>query len=302
MLSKEQLAKFDKEGFLVLENFFNSEQCLKMYQEAGKVIEQIIDNEDLEQISTFPFVSKGDTPSKGNFDYFEQSASDIKLFLNKKEFTAESHHDTQAKARVIRKRANRLGHALHALNPVFREITFSPEVKEVVKSLNFRKPIVCQSMYLMMQSPEGPSSTGHQASTYVIVEPSKLVGFWVAVTDCTVENGCLEVIPGSHKKGGLKNKFIRNPNKKEWEEGKRFVYTEGKAEYPQEGYVPIPLKAGAVLLMDGFLVHRATNCTASEPRNVFAFHVYDSDKAEFSKENWMAFNPKTFLPFEEHEK
>jgi len=288
-------------GFLVLENFFNSDQCLRMYQEAGKIIEKVIDDEDLEQIPTFPFVSKGDTPTKGEFDYFEQSASDIKLFLNKKEFAAESHHDTDAKARVLRKRANRLGHAMHALNPVFKDITFCKDVQEVIKSIGFHKPIVCQSMYLMMQSPEGPSATGHQGSTYVIVEPSKLVGFWSAVTDCTKENGCLEVIPGSHKKG-LKNKFIRNPNKDEFNKGKRFIYTEGKGDYPQDGYVPITLKAGSVLLLDGFTVHRASNCTASEPRNVYAFHVYDADVGKFSEQNWMKQNNETFLPLYEEKR
>jgi len=296
MLSTEQIQQFEKDGFLVLENFFNSDQCTKMYQEAGKIIEKFIDTEDLEQVPTFPFVSKDETPSKSEYDYFEQSACDIKLFLNKKEFTADSHQDTQAKAQVIRKRANRIGHALHAQNPIFHEMTFSPEVKDVVKSLGFRKPIVCQSMFLMMQHPEGPSSIGHQSATFINVEPCKLVGFWIAVTDCTIENGCLEIIPGSHKEQVAKTKFVRNPNKSEYDEGKRFVYTEGKGDFPTQGYVPVPLKAGSLLLMDGFVMHRATNCMASEPRNVFAFHVYDSESAEFSKNNWLQFNDKTFQP------
>jgi len=267
-----------------------------MYQEAGKIIEKVIDSEDLEQVPRFPFVSKGDIPSQSDLDYFMKSASDIKLFLNKKEFTTDAHVDSAAKAKVIQKRANRIGHALHALNPVFKEITFSQPVKDVVKAVGFKKPIVCQSFYLMMQSPEGPSATGHQASTYVIVEPSKLLSFCVAVNDCTVDNGCLEVIPGSHKKGDLKNKFIRNPNEKEFNQGKRFIYTESQPEYPDQGYVSIPLKAGSVLLMDGFLIHRATSCTSSEPRNMYAFHIYDAEKAQFSKENWMEYNTSTFLP------
>jgi len=296
MLSKEQLEKFDKDGFLVIENFLNSDQCTLAYQEAGKIIEKFIDSEDLEQIPSFPFVSKSEMPSKFESDYFEQSASDIKLFLNKKEFTAESHQDTQAKAKVIRKRANRIGHALHARNPVFRDIVFSQEVKDVVKSLEFHKPIVCQSMFLMMQHPGGSSSVGHQSATFIHVEPSKLLGFWIAVTDCTTENGCLEIIPGSHKERNVMTKFIRNPNKSEFDEGKRFIYSEGKGDYPMEDFVSVPIKAGSVILMDGFVVHRATNCTASEPRNVFAFHVYDSESAQFSEENWLKFNNETFLP------
>lgn len=296
MLSNEQIQQFERDGFLVLENFFNSDLCTKVYQEAGKIIEKFIDTQDLEQIPTFPFVSKSDTPSKFEYDYFEQSASDVKLFLNEKEFTADSHQDTQAKAQVIRKRANRIGHALHAQNPIFHEMTFSPEVKAVVKSLGFRKPIVCQSMFLMMQHPQGPSSVGHQSATFINVEPSKLVGFWIAVTDCTTENGCLEIIAGSHRDRVANTKFVRNPNQSEYNEGKRFVYTQGKSDLPTQGYVPVPLKAGSLLLMDGFVVHRATNCTSPEPRNVYAFHVYDSQSAQFSKDNWLQFNDKTFQP------
>jgi phytanoyl-CoA hydroxylase len=46
---------------------------------------------------------------------------------------------------------NKIGHALHALNPVFKEISFDANVKDVFKSLNYKKPIVCQSMYIFKQ-------------------------------------------------------------------------------------------------------------------------------------------------------
>lgn len=295
-LTNDHLAQFEKDGYLVLDDFYTKDQCNQMYDEAGKIIEKVLTEEDLENVPVFPFVSKNAIPSKSDFDYFQKSACDVKLFLNKQEFTLEPHAHASKMAQVMRKRANRIGHALHAKDDVFKQATINPNVQQVVKKIGFKKPIVCQSMYLMMQSPEGPSGTGHQGSTYVIVEPSKLVGFWCAVTDCSKENGCLEVIPGSHKKVGLLNKFIKNPNEKEFNEGKRFVYTEQNPNYPTDGFVQVPLKAGSIMLIDGLLVHRATNSTSDEPRNIYAFHVYDSDKAEFSKQNWMDYNKETFLP------
>jgi len=295
-LTNAHLDQFEKDGYLVLDDFYTKDQCTQMYEEAGKIIENVIANEELESVPVFPFVSKGSVPSESDFDYFQKSAGDAKLFLNKHEFTMDPHAHAAKIAQVLRKRANRIGHALHAKDDTFKQVTFNPNVQQVVKKIGFTKPIVCQSMYLLTQSPEGPSGTGHQASTYVIVEPSKLVGFFCAVTDCFKENGCLEVIPGSHKKIGLLNKFIKNPNEKEYNEGKRFIYTEPNPDYPTEGFVPVPLKAGSIMLIDGFLVHRATNSTAEEPRNIYAFHVYDSDKAQFSKQNWMDYNKETFLP------
>lgn len=293
MLSEEHLKQFEKDGYIVLKGFFNSDQCTRMYQESDKIIANVIKSGQLEKTPTYPYVSKGSEPTIEDFDYFEKSAHDIKLFLNKKEFAADSSVDPEAKAKVIRNQANRIAHALHAKNETFKEITFTQEVKDVVKSIGFQKPTVLQSMYMLRES---STDQGHQTSTYVIVEPSKLVSFWAAVTACTAENGCLEVIPGSHKKGGLKNKFIRNPNKQEADAGKRYIFTEENPQYPEEGFVKVPMEAGSVVLIDGFVIHRSKPCKTTEPCNTYAFHCYDADKAEFSKDNWMTYDEKTFLP------
>ena len=39
----------------------------------------------------------------------------------------------------------------------------------------------------------------HQDSTFLHTSPMKLMGYWIALEDATVENGCLWFIPGSHK-------------------------------------------------------------------------------------------------------
>jgi len=76
------------------------------------------------------------------------------------------------------------------------------------------------------------------------VEPLKVTGVWIALEDCTVENGCLYFAPGSHK-GPLTERFIRNPNKEEFDAGKYLIYTERVASIPDdEEFVPVPIKAG----------------------------------------------------------
>jgi len=52
----------------------------------------------------------------------------------------------------------------------------------------------------------------HQDSTYLYTSPDSLVGFWIALDDATMENGCLWVIPGSHKTD-VHARLIRNPDK-----------------------------------------------------------------------------------------
>ena len=39
----------------------------------------------------------------------------------------------------------------------------------------------------------------HQDSTFLHTDPMKLIGFWIALEDATLDNGCLWFIPGSHK-------------------------------------------------------------------------------------------------------
>ena len=43
----------------------------------------------------------------------------------------------------------------------------------------------------------------HQDATYFGLEPPLQVTAWVALTDASIEAGCMEVIPGSHKLGQL---------------------------------------------------------------------------------------------------
>lgn len=43
------------------------------------------------------------------------------------------------------------------------------------------------------------SVIAHQDSTFLYTDPMKLLGFWIALEDATLENGCMHFIPGSHK-------------------------------------------------------------------------------------------------------
>lgn len=80
-----------------------------------------------------------------NDHYFLTSTDKIRPFLESK---AKEILKSGDKSKKI---FNKIGHALHALNPVFNEITFDTKVKEMFKSLDYKKPIVCQSMYIFKQ-------------------------------------------------------------------------------------------------------------------------------------------------------
>lgn len=67
------------------------------------------------------------------------------------------------------------------------------------KSVGYVRPVVCQSMYIFKQPFIGGKVQAHQDGSYLYTDPLKVTGIWIALEDCTLENGCLSFLPGSHK-------------------------------------------------------------------------------------------------------
>src|SRR5206468_1896890 len=71
-----------------------------------------------------------------------------------------------------------------------------------------------------------------------------IAGLWIPVVDATLENGCLEVIPGSHRLGPLPHRRITE------------VETVPGA-VPSTPPSPVPVKAGGAILLRNYILHRA---------------------------------------------
>lgn len=135
---------------------------------------------------------------------------------------------------------NKVGHALHVENPVFNKISFCNRVKEICWQLNFNKPAICQSMYIYKNPGIGGEVVPHQDSWYLYTDPSSAIGFWIALEDCSLQNGCLQFIKGSHK-SGVHRRYIRNPDKDSTD---LMVYDRAAPIYPQSSFTPIQCSKG----------------------------------------------------------
>lgn len=96
---------------------------------------------------------------------------------------------------------NKVGHALHTEQSVFRKYTFDNRIREICWQLGFNRPAVAQSMYIYKNPGVGGEVTSHQDGTYLYSDPPTTIGFWIALEDATVENGCLKFIRASHNNG-----------------------------------------------------------------------------------------------------
>lgn len=90
----------------------------------------------------------------------------------------------------------------------------------------------------------------HQDVTYWGLEPPRAITAWIAIDDADVENGCMSVIPGSHRLGIVEHaKSARAGNllsiNQEVPDG---LVDEARA-------VSMPLRAGQMSLHDGMLLH-----------------------------------------------
>ena len=88
----------------------------------------------------------------------------------------------------------------------------------------------------------GSAHPWHQDAPYFHKDPMDVVTVWIAVDDATRENGCIEVIPGAHKRGILPRP---DPNKPWFETGELDVSEAVHAE----------ISAGDALVFDVLLPH-----------------------------------------------
>lgn len=81
-------------------------------------------------------------------DYFVNSADKISYFFEPAALGPDGELLVDAKVSL-----NKIGHALHEKNEVFKKFTFDERVKEVCFQLGFKEPVVAQSMYIF-KNPE----------------------------------------------------------------------------------------------------------------------------------------------------
>ncbi|HEU4428982.1 MAG TPA: phytanoyl-CoA dioxygenase family protein [Myxococcota bacterium] len=95
---------------------------------------------------------------------------------------------------------------------------------------------------------ERPRTFGwHQDNGYGYVEPQGYLTLWIALTDATRENGCLEVLPGLHKLGTLAHASSGDG-----------IFLDLPEPLPPELPAPValPLRAGSLVAMSSLLPHR----------------------------------------------
>lgn len=59
---------------------------------------------------------------------------------------------------------------------------------------------------LFVKAPGKPGQSWHQDEFFIPTRDMSLTGVWIAIDDAYIDNGCLWVVPGSHKPALLHNR------------------------------------------------------------------------------------------------
>jgi phytanoyl-CoA hydroxylase len=267
MISEHQLHEYRDRGFLVLEGFASGEECYELRERAEGLIREFDPSEVVSIFSTHEQSRVAD-------DYFLTSGDKIRFFFEENAFNPDGTLKHQKEKSI-----NKIGHALHDLDPAFQEFSRSEKVKQLASAIGFADALLLQSMYIFKQPNIGGEVTCHQDSTFLYTEPVDIVGLWFALEDATVENGCLWAIPGGHRQR-LKSRWVRTPEKKM----KFEVFDE--APWPEDQLVPLEVSKGSLILLHGMLPHRCFENRSAQSRHAYTVHLIHAG-AKYPEDNWL---------------
>ncbi len=132
----------------------------------------------------------------------------------------------------------------------------------------------------------------HQDSTFLYTNPPSAVGFWIALEDATVENGCLSFAKGSHRRSPVKSRFVRKEGGGtgfEDVKGARFpdeLEVEEEVAGGEEHYELGEVKAGTLVLIHGNLLHKSEKNLSGNSRFIYTFHCIEGQH-QYDDRNWL---------------
>jgi hypothetical protein len=161
-------------------------------------------------------------------------------------------------------------HFPHKISAVIRDLARHPTVVEALVDVIGPNVKLMQSM-LFIKAPGKPGQAWHQDESHIPTRDRSLTAVWLALDDAILDNGCLWVIPRSHRRGVLYPTRDR-PDA-------RFDGTAEAHGFPHDAgeAVPVELPAGAALIFNGYLLHRSLPNRSAGLRRALVNHYMSAE-------------------------
>lgn len=272
MLTTEQQQSFKNQGYVVFDQLFTDAQMQILQLEAGHIVESFDAQSSRSIFSTLD-------QSKTRDDYFLSSGDKIRCFFEEDAFGCDGQLK-QAKSLSI----NKIGHALHNLNPVFKAFSHDPRIAKIARDLGLVEPQIRQSMYIFKQPKIGGMIRWHQDASYFYSQPLSVITYWLAVEDATLQNGCLQV-KANGSDTPLREQFIR------YADDRTELKVLDTTPWPEDQQAkPLEVKRGTLVVFDGLLPHFSAPNRSAKSRHAFTLHI-TCGSSKYAKENWLQAQP-----------
>ncbi|MBA5607936.1 phytanoyl-CoA dioxygenase family protein [Duganella sp. FT3S] len=267
MLTEAQKLQYQRDGYLVLPGFKNATEIAALRARAAQIVDAFDPSAAAGIFTTREQEQRADA-------YFLGSDNTIRCFFEEEAFGPDGQLQ-QDKSLSI----NKIGHAMHDLDPVFRAFSADARLAAVARDLGLEQAQVWQSMYIFKQPGIGGEVRWHQDATYFDTDPVTVTTFWFALEDATRDNGCLWAEPGGHR-GPMRERFLRHGDKVTMEKLDATPWPDGRTA------VPLACQAGSLVCFHGLLPHYSAPNRSPVSRHAYTLHVTDG-RSSYSPRNWI---------------
>jgi ectoine hydroxylase-related dioxygenase (phytanoyl-CoA dioxygenase family) len=243
MLSKQQMVDWEKDGFVVIRGFLDPEVGSQMEAEAIAAI-------------------RNDPPSahQGEPAYILKNGM---LVQPEAQVPVGANNPEDFVAKVFNTHLQGTAH----------DFAISDRAASLVSSILGDDIDVFQSMFIL-KNPGAWGQPWHQDSYYFNFDQQPQVGLWLAISEATLDNGCLSVLPGSHTNAVLEHV-------PDLREGANQGYLEILG-VDEGSAIPVLMSPGDLLVFNSFLLHRSVDNCGGARRSAMVYHYGRADSVNLA--------------------
>ncbi len=235
-LSQTQKQSWNEKGFILIPNFFPEDKCIEINQTVIDIVRSMVGNSE-----------------EFNHAYIDQGHIGIREMKPSQKI--ENIEDEMSK--VFR---------LHQTG-IFNEFIKRDDLLNIVEDI-LGENIDCFLSQFIFKNPGAWGQPWHQDSSYFPFDRAPQVGAWLATSAATKENGCLVILPGSHKE-------VIHEHLPDDRPGSNYGYTEIK-DHDFKKEMPLFLNTGDLLLFHSFLMHKSYDNKSNNRRTAMVYHFAET--------------------------